>query len=82
MQVGFRLTVVFLLIGILVVQILILRRMSPPLPTLAVLRQATPEGRKELLLRRPLVTVDGSVSIDGTVGVNIENTPVEVEINR
>ncbi len=82
MQIAFRLAVVLLLIGILTVQILILRRMPLPVPSLAVLQAATPEQRKELLLQRPLTIVDGSVRIDGTVDVSIENTPVEVEINR
>lgn len=87
----FRLVVVALLSSTLAVQLLILKKMPEPLPSLAILGEAsTVEEKRALLLRRPLVTVDGTVgvtgtvdvSVEGTVDVSVENTPLEVEVTR
>lgn len=59
----------------------VLRKIPDPLPSIATLQQATtPEAKRDVLLRRPLITVNGSVAVEGTVPVDIENTPVLVEI--
>jgi len=66
-----------LLAAILVTQILILLRVPPPAPTLQDLRNAKAgSAGRELLDTVPLVRVQG------TVDVQVENTPLEVQIYR
>lgn len=80
--VPFEILVVLLLASILVVQVMILRKLPPPPPTLADLRETPAEGRKDVLLKRPLVYVGGSVAVENTVNVEVGNTPLEVEVSR
>ena len=80
---AFRAAVILLLVATLTVQVLILRKMPDALPSLAAIQMATtPQAKRDILMRRPFVTVNGSVAVEGTVDVNIENTPVQVEIVR
>ena len=80
---AFRAAVILLLAATLTVQVKILRKIPDPLPSIATLQTATtPQAKKDVLMRRPLVTVNGSVEVEGTVDVDIQNTPVEVEIVR
>ena len=80
---AFRAAVILLLVATLTVQVMILRKMPDTLPSLSSLQMATtPQAKKDLLMRRPFVTVNGSVEVEGTVDVDIENTPVQVEIVR
>lgn len=75
--------VLVLLTALLVVHVLILMRMPEKLPSVGSLRNATtPEQRRQLLLRKPVVQVDGSVEVDGSVVVTDVQTPVEVTIVR
>ncbi len=78
----YRIVVVVLLAAVLVVQLLIFYRMQTGSPTLADLRKAKPEQRPEMLLRIPLVRVEGTVDVAGTVDVDVNNTPLEVQIVR
>ena len=74
---------IVLLSTILVVQMLILSRMpqtSPNPPTVGALRNAKGEQKRKLLLDIPIVQVQGSVEVSGSV--DIDNAPLEVEIVR
>jgi len=87
--------IVVLLAAILVTQVLILLRIpgmpaSPPTYG-AWLREQTRDERMKLLLDIPLVRIQGgnidaditgTVDVEGTVGVEVENTPLEVEVYR
>mgnify|MGYP001039078141 CR=1 FL=1 len=64
-----------LLLGILVVQIFILRRMPP---TLNEILKATGKAQEELMLKRPII----QARISEPVQVEVSNTPLEVEIYR
>jgi hypothetical protein len=64
-----------LLVAILVALILIWMRMPP---TIEDFRNVTSQNRSALMGRCPLVQAD----IRGTVDVNVENTPISVEIER
>ena len=70
----YKIAVVAIASGILVVQLLILSRMATKTPTLGDLQNAKGEQRREMLLGLPLVHVQGSV------GVN--NEPLQVQIVR
>lgn len=72
----YKCTFVALLAAILAVQLLILSRMPSTPPTLADLRKVKAEQRREMLLRIPLVRVEGTVNVD------VNNTPLEVQIAR
>lgn len=83
---------VVLLVAILATQLLILRRMPAPIPTLGMLN-STPAGdaRMTLLQQLPLIrvqgggieaSVSGTVEVEGTVQVEVGNTPLEVELSR
>lgn len=73
--------IIALLSGILVTLILILGRLPSPTPTLQAIRDAkTSQERVALVKRIPLVQVQGTVEVSGSVAV--ENTPLEVEISR
>jgi len=72
----YRLILVALLAAILVVQLLILARIPPGSPTSADLQSAKAEQRREMLLRIPLARVAGTVDVD------VNNTPLEVELQR
>lgn len=79
----YRVLVIALLCGILFVQTRLLRSVPPPPPTFGDLRKSSDaEIRKELMLRRQLVVVDGEVGIKGTVDVEVQNTPLYVDIER
>ena len=64
-----------LLFGILVVQILILERMPP---TLNDVRKAKGKALKELMLKQPIIRAE----ISEPLRVEVDNTPLEVEIYR
>lgn len=84
--------IVALLAAILVTQVLILVRMPAPFPTFGALRKIeSSDERVKLIESLPLVRVHGgtlsadvtgSVEIDGSVDVKIQNTPLGVEIYR
>ena len=76
----FRIAVVVLLSAILVVQILTLLRAPQATPTMADLREASGDQRGELMLRVPLVRVQGAVEVNGSV--EIENDTIQVEVVR
>ena|ERR1700681_2570154 len=80
----FRVAVVLLLAAMLVVQVAILRKMPEPVPSVAAIQNAaSPAATRDLLLRRPMVTVNGSVEVEGSVEAEIINfTPIEVEITN
>ncbi len=85
----YRVLVIVLLSSILFVQIKLLKSVPPSPPTFGDLKKITnAEQRKEMMLKRPLVVVDGSVGIDGsvdisgTVDVEVQNTFLPVEIVR
>ena len=78
--------IVILLAAILVTQILILLRIPTSPPTIGEVRNAkTNDARTELLQSIPLVRVQGGsidADVTGTVDVDVQNTPLEVEINH
>ncbi len=78
--------IVGLLAAILAIQVLILLRMPDSPPSTKALREAKPgKERAELLQSIPLVRVEGGTidaDITGTVDVEVQNTPLEVEIYR
>ena len=79
----YKAALIVLLSAILVVQVLILSRMPQAAlkpPTLGDLRNAKGEQRRELLLGLPIVHVQGSVDVSGSV--NINNEPLQVQIVR
>ena len=47
-------------------------------PTISEVRKATPEARKELLLKQPMVRAD----INETLRVEVENEPLRVEVEN
>ena len=67
---AFKVIVTCLLAGILAVLTAIYVKMPRRAPTLGDLRQADETTRHELLMKRPLVRVDGSVGVDGSVDVD------------
>lgn len=81
-----RWVIVALLTGILGTQMLILFRMPAAWPTIQAVQNAkTDDARKGLLLGIPLVRIQGgtvSADITGTVDVEVQNTPLGVEIYR
>jgi len=86
---AFKFTVTCLLAGILVVLAAICVKMPRAAPTIGDLRRADEKTARELRMRRPLVYVDGNVSVDGTVDigympdVDIDDTPaLDVRIVR
>jgi len=82
----FRITVMSLLTGILVLLVAIYLRIPNAPPTFGDLRKAEAKSKQSLLMKCPLVTVNGSVDVQGTVNVDgtvdIGNTPLEVEVVR
>jgi len=78
--------IVTLLAAILVTQVLILLRMPTPPPTIGAVRNAkTSSARTELFQSIPLVRVQGGTidaEITGAVDVEVQNTPLEVEVYR
>lgn len=76
-----RVTTLTVLVAILMVQIAILMRMPSPPPTMDELRSASADEKTAVLMRRPLVLVAGSIEVDGTVDVNVENAPLQVEVD-
>lgn len=77
--------VVVLLAAILSTQLLILMRMPVPLPTIGAVQNAkTDNARLELLRNIPVIRVQGGTidDITGTVDVTVQNTPLEVEVDR
>ena len=67
MKHAFAAVVIVLLGGNLAVQVMILRAMPRPIPTMGELRNLrSPEERREALLRQPMVRVSGSVDADIT----------------
>jgi hypothetical protein len=70
---------VLLLAIIAILQALILTRMPP---TIGELRSADAADRRKILMRKPLIDVSGSVEVDNTVSVEVDNSPLEVEIVR
>ena len=82
----YRITVILLLAGILAVQSAVLLRIQKPV-TMADLRKngLTPQQRTALLLKIPLVRVNGSVDVDvqnPSLGVDVVGQPIQVEISR
>jgi hypothetical protein len=79
-----------LLAAILATQILILLRMPGPPPTIRAMRNAHGHARVDLLQSMPMVRVEGGTidnvttvdSITDTVNVEVQNEPLEVEIDR
>jgi len=65
----------FLLAAILIIQILILQRMPP---TLNDIRKAKGDARRELMLKQPIIRAE----ISEPLRVEVDNTPLEVEIYR
>ena len=80
MEKVFKVAVICLLGGIVGLLLAILQRMPGPSPTLGELRNADAKSRETLLLQRPIVYVQGTVEVNGTVDVG--NTPLEVEVAR
>ena len=78
--------IVALLTGILGTQVLILFRMPASSPTIRAVQNAkTDDARTELLLSIPLVRIQGgtvNADITGTVDVEVQNTPLGVEVYR
>ncbi len=78
--------VIALLAAILSTQVLILLRMPASPPTIGAVRNAkTDDARTELLQSIPLVRVQGGTidaDITGTVDVEVQNTPLEVQVYR
>lgn len=70
-----------LLTGILVTLILILQRLPSPPPTYGEIKQLKGKERRAALDSLPYVRVTGSVDIDNSVDVYVQNT-VDVEIAR
>ena len=84
-DVVYRILISALLASVLLVQMLILRRMPSPTPTMADIVAAPAENRRNLLMRIPLARVNGSVvaQIENTpLEVDVQNIPLEVEIQR
>src|SRR5262245_1952598 len=75
-EILYRALVVMLLAAIVSVQFMILRRMPAPLPSLRTLRAAAPAQRADLRQRIPIVRVDGVVSVE------VENSPLDVNIEN
>lgn len=79
--------VVLLLGATLVTQLLMLRRMEltpsryAPL-TLADIVNAPPQMRRELLMRIPIVRIEGTVPVNGAVDCSIVESPLQVQIVR
>ena len=79
-----------LLAAILATQILILLRMPGSPPTIRAMRNAHGDARRELLQSIPMVRVEGGTidnvttvdSVTDTVNVEVQNEPLEVEIDR
>ena len=78
-----QLLTVALLISMLVTQLMILARMPHSPPTLADFLQAG-ANRREVMQSLPLVRVQGgSLEIEGgSIDVDVQNTPLEVQIQR
>lgn len=77
----FQVLVITLLIGILLAQLAVLRKLPLPAPTIGQLQAATTqEERQELIKNTPRVLVGGSVEVDGSVQVS--NEPLEVEVTN
>jgi len=62
----------------------ILKRMPP---TISEVRKATPEARKELLLKQPMIRADVNEPLrvfieNEPLRVEVDNEPLEVEINE
>ena len=74
----FQVLVITLLIGILLAQLAVLRKLPLPAPTIGQLQSATPQERQDLIKNTPRVLVGGSVEVDGSVEVS--NEPLEVEV--
>jgi len=72
----FRYIVVGLLSVLVVLHLLMLYRLSTPV-TLNSLISAPQDQKADLIKQVPLVRVQG-----GSVDVEVQNTPLEVEINR
>ncbi|WP_318557308.1 hypothetical protein [Geobacter anodireducens] len=72
----FRVAVVALLGALVGLQLLILNRLPMPV-TLASVIAAPQEKKADLIKQVPLVRVHG-----GSVGVDVQNTPLEVEVAR
>jgi hypothetical protein len=70
-----------LLSAVVVLQFLIFLRMPGKAPTFGELRASKGESRRELLSRRPLVYVDGSVEVPGTVDVRVSDA-VDVNLKQ
>jgi hypothetical protein len=85
----FRVGIISLLSGILIMQVALYFRI-PNIPTrgefIAAAKAAPKDNRREaiqrLRMKLPMVYVEGSVDIEGTVNVEVENTPLDVEIVR
>jgi len=78
--------IVSLLAAILATQVLILLRIPVSPPTIGAVQNAkTDDEANQLLLRSPVVLVQGgSIKADiiGTVDVEVQNTPLDVEVYR
>lgn len=72
----FRVAVVTLLVVLIGLQLLILSRLPTPV-TIASVIAAPQEKKADLIKQVPLVRVQG-----GSVDVDVQNTPIEVEISR
>lgn len=83
---GYRITVIVLLVGILAVQSAVLIRIQKPV-TLGDIRKngLTKEQRSALLLKIPMVSVSGSVGVDvqnRSLDVDVAGQPIQVEVVR
>lgn len=69
-----------LLLGILSFLVLIYLNLPPKSPTIgAYLKAKTEDEKRAVLMNLPFVHVEGNVSVNNTVDVNVNNTPLEVE---